>query len=67
MREPVVRTYVPVILRPTLARLNAKMSKYCSNESKMYSECVQKRELETQERECQQSFTALMNCIRKIH
>ena len=66
MREPAVRTYVPVILRPSLARLSLKMSKFCSNESKMYSECVQNKELEIQERECQQSFTALMTCIRKI-
>ena len=66
MKQPVIREYVPVVLRPILARLNTKYQKDCHKEVLLYAECVKIKALEIQEHECQQTFQDMFKCIRAV-
>ncbi|CAK89224.1 unnamed protein product (macronuclear) [Paramecium tetraurelia] len=57
-------TYVPVNLRPSLARMNQDLQR-CKFEAIQYAICASSKGYEVKEKQCQAEFEIYSSCLKK--
>ncbi|CAD8094219.1 unnamed protein product [Paramecium sonneborni] len=57
-------TYVPIKLRPGLAKMNQDLQK-CKFEAIQYAICASQKGYEVEEKQCQKEFEIYSSCLKK--